>query len=85
MDGRWGAKRAAVWRIDVDGCRFAIDAVALDAALQQIDQVTAITTAGIEHALPRIEAATQDLVEQVDVDVAELVAQFVAMSQHTYA
>ena len=67
---------------DIDCRRFAVHAVAVNAALQQIDQVAAIATASIEHALPTIESATQDLVEEIDVDVAELLPQSAAMGQH---
>ncbi len=44
--------------------------------LQQVDQIAAIAAPGIEHALPPIEAAAQDLIEEVDVDIAELLPQF---------
>ena len=44
--------------------------------LQQVDQIAAVAAPGIEHALPRIEAPAQDLIEEVDVDIAELLPQF---------
>ena len=38
---------------------------------EQVDQVAAVAAAGIEHARPAIEAAAQQLIEQIDVDLAE--------------
>ena len=55
-----------------------IDAVALEPMLQEVDQIPAVAAAGVEHARARIEPAAQQLIEDVDVDVAELRAQLAA-------
>lgn len=38
---------------------------------QQVDEVASATAAGVEHPPARGDAAAQQLVEEVDVDVAE--------------
>jgi hypothetical protein len=43
--------------------------------LQQIDQIAAPTAARIHHAHAWLDPPAQDLIEQVDVDIAELIAQ----------
>jgi hypothetical protein len=58
-----------------DRVRLAVDAIAVEAVPQEVDQIAAVTASGIEHAAARVESASQDLVEQVDVDVAELQAE----------
>jgi hypothetical protein len=63
---------------DVDGGRLAIDSVALEAVLKQVDEIAAIAASGIEYARSRIETPAQDLIEEVDVDIAELPPQFFA-------
>ena len=42
---------------------------------QEVDQVPALAAPRIEHAAAPIEASLEQLVEQVDVDVAELRAE----------
>ena len=56
--------------------------------LQQIDQISSVAAAGIEHARPRVEASAQQLIEEIDVDVAELRPQLAAdglRCRHTVA
>ena len=66
---------------DVDRGRLAIDTVTLEAMLQQVDEIAPVAAAGIEDARPRIKPAAQDLIEEIDVDVAELLPQFLAGRQ----
>ena len=66
------ARRASdphVWR---DSGALPVDAEAREAVAQEIDQIAAITHPGIEHPRAVIEAALQNLIEEVDVDLAEL-------------
>ena len=44
------------------------------ALAQQIDEIAAAAAAGVEHAHAGRDAAAQQLIEHVDVDVAELVS-----------
>jgi hypothetical protein len=55
---------------------------AIEAAAQEVDQVSAIATSGIEYAASRIEPAFQDLVEEIDVDLAERRAELLAGTVH---
>jgi hypothetical protein len=59
----------------LDGRRLAVDGVAVEAVLQEEDQVPAVSAADVEDTTPCVEAAAEDLVEEVDVDVAEPDAQ----------
>ena len=59
----------------LNGAGVLVYAVAGEAVPKQIDQIPAVAAPGIEHAATRIEAAAHDLIEEVDVDVAELRAQ----------
>jgi hypothetical protein len=43
---------------------------------QEVGKVSAGAAAGIEHTPAAIEAAAQELIEEIDVDVAERRAQF---------
>jgi hypothetical protein len=52
--------------------------------LQQVDEIAAVTASGIEDATSPIEAAAQDLIEEIDVDVAELLPQFLASGRLTH-
>jgi hypothetical protein len=45
------------------------------AVAQQIDEIAAVAAAGVEDAHPGADVAAQDLVEDVDVDLAEFVLQ----------
>ena len=42
------------------------------AAPEQIDEIAARATTGIEHSHPRNDSPLQELIEKVNVDVAEL-------------
>ena len=73
---------------DLNGRRVLIDAVAVEPALQQIDQISSVAAASIEDTRPRVEASAQQLIEEIDVDVAELRPQFAAdvlRCRHTVA
>ena len=61
-------------RTTSDRGRILIDAEAAEAVPHQVDQIAAFPASGVEHPPPPIETAAQQLIEQVDVDVAELVA-----------
>jgi hypothetical protein len=73
---------------DLNGRRVLIDAVAVEPALQQIDQISSVAAAGVEDTRPRVEASAQQLIEEIDVDVAELRPQLAAdvlRCRHTVA
>ena len=59
----------------LDRGRVRIDAEHLEAAAQQMHEIASRSAAHVEHPHARRDAAAQQLVEQVDVDVAELFAQ----------
>ena len=44
----------------------------VEAFAQEVHEIATAAAAGIEHAHARPDAAAQQLIEQVDVDVAEL-------------
>ena len=70
--GRCGRKSSRRAHADaLDRRRIAIDPEAAEAAAEQVHEVAAVAAAGIEHARPAIETAAQQLIEQVDVDLAE--------------
>jgi len=66
---------------DVDRGWLAIDSIALESVLQQVHEIAAVSASGIEHARSCIETAAQNLIEEVDVDVAELPPQFFACGE----
>jgi hypothetical protein len=78
--------KALVWRSRREGrgktpcvrhCpRVAVDAVAREPTLQQEPQVATVAAAGVEYAGARVEATAQELIEEVDVDLAERLTQF---------
>jgi hypothetical protein len=43
------------------------------ASAQQIDEVATVAATGVQYLHPRSDVAPQELVEDVDVDLAELV------------
>jgi hypothetical protein len=43
---------------------------------QEIRKIAPEPAAGVEHPPAAIESAAQELIEQIDVDLAELLAQF---------
>ena len=47
-----------------------------EAMLQEVDQIPAVAAPGVEHTRTRVEPAAKNLIEEVDVDVAELRSQF---------
>ena len=55
-----------------DGVGVLIDGVDLAARAQQIDEIAAPAAAGVEDTIAWRDAAAQQLVEQIDVDPAEL-------------
>ena len=54
------------------GAGIGVDRPYLEAVPQEIRKVAPVTAAGVEQAATPIEAAAQQLVEQVDVDLAKL-------------
>ena len=53
--------------------------------LQEVDEIAAVAASGIEHSLPRIETPAQDLIEEIDVDVAELLPQVLACCELSHS
>src|ERR1019366_8472497 len=56
----------------LDRARVGVHAENLVSLLEQINQVAAETASGVEDAHARRDAPAQDLVEQVNIDLAEL-------------
>src|SRR5688572_7559910 len=52
-----------------------IDAVTVESTAQEVHEIAPVAAACVEHTPPRIEAPSEDLIEQVDVDLAEPRAQ----------
>ena len=52
-----------------------VDGADVEAVLQQIDEIAAAAAAGVQYPHAANDAAAQELVEQVDVDCAELILQ----------
>jgi hypothetical protein len=50
--------------------------VHIEAVAQEIRQVAPCATPGIEYTPAAVEAAAKELIEQIDVDLAERHAQF---------
>ena len=55
----------------LDGGRILIDTETGEATPEQVDEVAPVSAAGIEHPPTVIEAALDDLVEEVDVDLSK--------------
>ena len=64
-----------------DGGAFPIDAEAGEAVAEKVDQIASIARAGVHHSGAAVEAALQNLIEEVDVDLAELRPEIRARSQ----
>jgi hypothetical protein len=62
-------------------CRgLAVHPEAREALLQKVDQVAAVSASRIEYPAARVEPSAKDLIEEVDVDVAELGSKLAACS-----
>jgi len=59
----------------IDRPRILVDGEAIEAGAEQVVEVPAVAAAGVEHAMACVEAALQQLIEQIDVDVRERLAQ----------
>src|SRR5213078_4576708 len=59
----------------VDGARVGVGAADGVAFAEEVDEVAAAAAAGVEDAHAGRDAAAQELIEQVDVDAAELLGQ----------
>ena len=70
--GKAGAQRSSQASNAFDGARIAVGAENFVACAQQIDEVAAGAAAGIQDSHARGDAAAQQLIEQIDVDRAEL-------------
>ena len=57
----------------VDGGGIGVEGEDFGVFAEQVDEVAPVATAGVEDAHAGGDVAAQDLVEDVDVDVAELV------------
>ena len=73
--GSRGASCAAIRRTRSTARRVAVHRVDVEAGAQQPDQVAPAAAPGVQHRPHAVEAPAQQLVEQVDVDVAERLAQ----------
>jgi hypothetical protein len=60
------------------GRGIAIETEAREAAPKKVHEIPAVPAAGIENATPAIEAAPQQLIEEIDVDVAKQGLEFSA-------
>ena len=58
-----------------DGVQIGIDAANLEAILEEVHEIAATAATSIENAHSRRQPATQQLVEDVDIDMAELTHQ----------
>jgi hypothetical protein len=58
-----------------DGCWIDVSGEHVVAVLEQIDKVAPAAAAGVENAHATTDASAQKLIEQVDVDVAELIVE----------
>src|SRR4051812_25805436 len=67
--------------------RICVNREHLDSHPQQVHEIAAVSASGIEHPHSRTDAPSQQLVEEVDVDVAELLVERHAtrMLQHVSA
>ncbi len=70
--GRRGRQPRGELAHGVDRVGVLIDGVDLAASAQQIDEVAAPAAAGVEDTVARRDSAAQQLIEQIDVDPAEL-------------
>jgi hypothetical protein len=57
----------------VDGLSVLVDGEDFAAFAKQMDEVAAVATSGVENDHARNDVAAQDLIEDVDVDLAELI------------
>jgi hypothetical protein len=69
--GKLGGQRPYVG----DGLGARVDSVDLGSFAEKMDEVSAVAAAGVEDAHAGCDVAAQDLVEDVDVDLAELLLQ----------
>jgi hypothetical protein len=56
----------------LDGGRHAVDAEACEPLLQKIDEIPPLATARVQHAAAPVETPAQELIEEIDVDLAKL-------------
>ena len=66
---KFGGDRADAF----DRCRIRIDPVDVEALAKQVDEVAAAAAAAVDDAIATADPAAQQLIEQVDVDCAELI------------
>ncbi len=74
LGGRWREARGKAAH-GVDRARIGVHGGHVVAFAQEIDEVAAGAAAGVEHAHARRDAAAQQLIEEIDVDVAELIVE----------
>jgi len=55
-----------------DRCALPVEAETREAVAQKIDQIASIACAGVHHSAAAVEAPLQNLIEEIDVDLAEL-------------
>jgi len=56
----------------VDGCLILVDGVDLAALAKQVDEVAAVAASGVDDGHAGLDVAAEDLIEEVDIDLAEL-------------
>ena len=62
----------SAWEDVVHGCGILVDGEDLAAFAEQVDEVAAVAASGIDNGHAGLDVAAQDLIEDVDVDLAEL-------------
>ena len=67
----WRQRRSHLAHVD-DRLRVLVDGVDVEALAQEVHEVASAAAAGVEHAHAWTDAAAEQLIEQVDVDVTEL-------------
>jgi hypothetical protein len=58
-----------------DGFGIEIDPMHIETRAQQINQITAISASGIHHPHPAGNPSLQELIEEIDIDVAKLIVE----------
>jgi hypothetical protein len=56
----------------INSIRIKVDGEYDTSLAQQVHQVSSVTASGIEHTHSGLDVAAQDLIEDVDIDLAEL-------------
>src|SRR5205085_8260765 len=84
---RWEARRDVSRELphSGDGLRVLVDAPHVEARVHEKDEIPPIPAARIENLHPFGDSTAEQLIEQVNVDVAELLAQALCGLRHVVA